>query len=284
MRKILAREKVSRVGLAGGLFANVKLNQRIADLDGVDEVFVVPPMGDEGLTIGGALDYLLRRDGMAQWLKQRRRLDHVYTGRDFDSVATKRILAHDSRIRPVEGNPAETAARLVADGSVVATFLGRMEYGPRALGARSIIASPHRRDINDSINKRLDRTEFMPFAPVTTEADAAEVFDVTSTNAYACRFMTITCDVKQQWADRIPAVVHVDGTARPQVITRAPNPMYFDILDAFKRRTGTPTAINTSFNVHEQPIINTPEEAAIALIDDRVDYLVTQNTVLKIGD
>jgi len=284
MRKILAREKVSRIGLAGGLFANVKLNQRIAELDGVEEVFVVPPMGDEGLTIGGALDYLLRRDGMATWLKQRRRLDHVYTGRDFDPVATKRILAHDSRIKPVEGDPAETAARLIADGGVVATFLGRMEYGPRALGARSIIASPHRRDINDSINKRLDRTEFMPFAPVTTQADAADVFDVTPVNAYACRFMTITCNVKTQWANRIPAVVHVDGTARPQVITRDPNPLYFDIIEAFKRRTGTPTAINTSFNVHEQPIINTPEEAAIALIDDRVDYLVTKDTVLKIGD
>ena len=280
IRRILARENVSRIGLAGGLFANVKLNQRIANLDGVEEVFVVPPMGDEGLTVGGALDYLLRRDGTPAWLSRRRRLDHVYTGRDFGAAATKRILAHNSKIKPVEGNPAETAARLIADGGVVATFIGRMEYGPRALGARSILASPHRRDINDSINRRLDRTEFMPFAPVTTEADAADVFDVTPANAYASRFMTITCDVKPEWADRIPAVVHVDGTARPQIIARAPNPLYFDILDAFKRRTGTPVAINTSFNVHEQPIINTPEEAATALVDDRVDYLVTQDSVL----
>ncbi|HEV2574062.1 MAG TPA: carbamoyltransferase C-terminal domain-containing protein [Beijerinckiaceae bacterium] len=280
INRILERERVSHIGLAGGLFANVKLNQRIAEETGIAEVFVVPPMGDEGLTIGGALDYLLRRDGMPAWLRQRRRLDSIYTGRDFSDQATARILAHDKRIRVIEGSPAATSARLIADGQVVATFLGPMEYGPRALGARSIMASPHRRDINDSINKRLNRTEFMPFAPVVPESDAADVFDVTSANAYASRFMTITCNVKAQWAERIPAVVHVDNTARPQIISRAPNPLYFDILDAFKHQTGTPVLINTSFNVHEQPIINTPEEAATALVDDRVDFLVTGDAVL----
>lgn len=281
--RILEREKVSHIGLAGGLFANVKLNQRLAEETGAKEVFIVPPMGDEGLTIGGALDYLLRRDGMSAWLRQRRRLCGIYTGRDFDTKATARILGHDPRIHVVEGPLAATTARLLADGQVGATFLGPMEYGPRALGARSIMASPHRRDINDSINKRLDRTEFMPFAPVVPESDAADVFDVTSTNAYACRFMTITCNVKGQWAERIPAVVHVDNTARPQIITRDPNPLYFDILDAFKHQTGTPVLINTSFNVHEQPIINTPEEAATALVDDRVDFLVTRDAILTVG-
>lgn len=283
VNRILDREKVSNIGLAGGLFANVKLNQRLAEETGATEVFIVPPMGDEGLTIGGALDYLLRRDGMATWLRHRHRLDSIYTGRDFDAAATNRILAHDSRIRIVEGPPAATAAQLLADGLVVATFLGPMEYGPRALGARSIMASPHRRDINDSINRRLDRTEFMPFAPVVPQSDAADVFDITPTNAYASRFMTITCNVKPQWASHIPAVVHVDNTARPQIITRDPNPLYFDILDAFKHRTGTPVLINTSFNVHEQPIINTPEEAATALIDDRIDFLVTCDAVLSAG-
>jgi carbamoyltransferase len=119
----------------------------------------------------------------------------------------------------------------------------------------------------------------MPFAPVVAEEDARAVFDVTDTNAYACRFMTITCNVKREWAERIPAVVHVDGTARPQIVRRSENPLYYDTLQAFKARTGLPAAINTSFNVHEEPIINTPEEAAEALLDDRVDYLLAEDGV-----
>lgn len=276
---ILGREKVSHVGLAGGLFANVKLNQRIAELTGVDEIFVVPPMGDEGLTIGGVLGYLLERDGLQSWLSRRHKLKDVYTARDFDSVATARILACNRSIFKIDGAPAETAAKLIAGDAVVATFAGKMEFGPRALGARSILASPHRRDINDTINKRLERSEFMPFAPVVARQDAQIVFEINPINSYASEFMTVTCNVRKEWLDRIPAVVHVDGTARPQIIDRNRNPLYFDILEKFKNITGLPVLINTSFNVHEQPIINTPEEAAIALVDNRIDYLVTNEAV-----
>ena len=278
VRRLLERTKVRRLGLAGGLFANVKLNQRLAEQCGLDEVFVVPPMGDEGLVIGGALQYLLERDGLKTWLKQRRRLDDVYWGREYPDAGA-RFLRFNPEIVRLPGAPAETAAELMAEGKAVAIFTKRMEYGPRALGARSIMASPERRDINDSLNKRLDRSEFMPFAPVIAAEDARAVFDVTDTNAYACRFMTITCNVKREWAERIPAVVHVDGTARPQIVRRAENPLYYDTLKAFKARTGLPAAINTSFNVHEEPIINTPEEAADALLDNRVDYLLAEDGV-----
>lgn len=277
--RLLEREKVRRIGLAGGLFANVKLNQRLAEMGGVEEVFVVPPMGDEGLVIGGALHYLLERDGLDSWLKRRSRLADVYWGRDFGAAIGPRFREFSSHIHRLEGDPIQTAARLMADGKAIAIVNRRMEYGPRALGARSIMASPLQRDINDTLNKRLDRSEFMPFAPVIAEEDARDVFDVTDVNAYACRFMTITCGVKPQWRDRIPAVVHVDNTARPQVIRRADNPLYYDALAAFKAETGLPTVVNTSFNVHEEPIINTPEEAARALVDDRVDYLLTDDGI-----
>ena len=279
IERLLARAKVRHVGLAGGFFANVKVNQRIAETCDVDEIFVVPPMGDEGLVIGAALHHLLARDGLKHWLRQRYRLDDVYWGRGYGGEAGRRFMAFDPRIRPVPGDPAGTAAKLMAEGKAVAIFSARMEFGPRALGARSIMASPERRDINDSLNKRLDRSEFMPFAPVVTEENAPRLFDVSKVNSYACRFMTITCDVKREWRERIPAVVHVDGTARPQIIRRAQNALYYDVLEAFTARTGLPTAINTSFNVHEEPIINTPEEAAKALVDDRVDYLVTEEGV-----
>ena len=152
-----------------------------------------------------------------------------------------------------------------------------MEYGPRALGARSILASPADARINDTLNKRLSRTEFMPFAPVVAEEDAAEVFEITPVNRYAARFMTITCATREAWKSRIPAVVHVDGTARPQIVSRDPNPLYFDILRGFKQETGLPVLINTSFNAHEEPIVNTPAECLNALEDRRIDAVVTEN-------
>ena len=119
----------------------------------------------------------------------------------------------------------------------------------------------------------------MPFAPVVDEADAAELFDIGTVNRYAARFMTIACGLRSEWHERIPAVVHVDGSARPQIIRRADNPLYFDILAAFKACTGLPALVNTSFNVHEEPIVNRPEECCKALQDGRVDFVVTPRAV-----
>jgi carbamoyltransferase len=119
----------------------------------------------------------------------------------------------------------------------------------------------------------------MPFAPVISAENAARVFDVGPLNAYACRFMTITCNVKPQWHERIAAVVHVDGSARPQVITRDANLLYYDILAAFERESGLPVLVNTSFNVHEEPIVNKPAECARALLDGRIDFVVTTQGV-----
>ena len=143
-----------------------------------------------------------------------------------------------------------------------------MEYGPRALGARSILASSTQASINDKLNRRLSRTEFMPFTPVVSENDASQIFELSALNLYAGRFMTIICSVRPEWLTRIPAVVHVDNTARPQVIRREWNALYFGILDCYKRNTELPVLINTSFNFHEEHIINNLTEFADALADD----------------
>jgi carbamoyltransferase len=156
-----------------------------------------------------------------------------------------------------------------------------METGPRALGARSIIASPQKREVNESINRRLERTEFMPFAPYVLDRDAEEVFEIDDRNRYACRFMTITTGVRRAQQARIPAVVHVDGTARPQIVYREDNPLYYDILVCFKDLCGIPCLVNTSFNAHEEPIINTPQEALQALADNRVDFLVCDRGIVR---
>ena len=278
VRRLLQRHPVRRLGLSGGVFGNVRLNRLLAEETDIDEVFIYPAMSDQGLPAGGVLQYLLERDGIESWLNARYPLETLYLGRDWGDAADN-VLGDTPGLKAVSDKPVEKTAELLHRGKAVAIFTQGMEFGPRALGARSILASPADAGINDALNTRLSRSEFMPFAPVVAEEDAAELFDIGAPSRYAARFMTITCNVKQSWRARIPAVVHVDGTARPQVIRRAHNPLYYDILAAFKQISGLPTMINTSFNVHEEPIVNRPEECAQALLDDRVDYVVTENAV-----
>jgi len=280
VRRLLERNPARHLGVAGGVFANVRLDRALAEQLDLAEIFVFPPMGDEGLPVGGALSYLLGRDGTKRWLDQRHRLSDVYLGRDYSKQADD-DLAATAGVKRLAGDPVEAAGRRLASGEIGAIYTGRMEYGPRALGARTILANPSRRETHDLLNQRLDRTEFMPFAPVISVEKASEVFDVNSVNAYACRFMTITCDVRPAWRERIAAVVHVDGSARPQTITRDTNPLYYDVVSAFGRQTGIPVLVNTSFNVHEEPIVNTPRECAKALVDGRIDFVLTQRAIYE---
>ena len=181
--------------------------------------FIFPAMGDDGLPVGGCLLYLLDRDGAAAWQRARYRLENLYLGRDheaqFDAAAAKL-----PQIASCAEQPVERAVDALVAGRIVAIYTGRMEFGPRALGARSILAAATANEVNDTINARLERSEFMPLAPVVLERHASEVFDINPGNAHAARFMTITCDVRPDWRKRIPAVVHVDGSARPQTIRR----------------------------------------------------------------
>jgi carbamoyltransferase len=278
--RLLQRHKARCLGLAGGAFANVRLNRLLAERLPIDEIFIYPAMGDEGTPAGGALCYLLQRDGLPHWLKQRRTLRDVYFGRDYTNTIDD-VLDACAGIRQTGEPPVEGAARRLNAGQLGAIYTGRMEYGPRALGARSILANPSRRETHDLLNKRLARSEFMPFAPVIAAEKAATVFDITPVNAYACRFMTITCNVKPQWRERIAAVVHVDGSARPQTIERETNPLYYDILAAFERESGLPVLVNTSFNVHEEPIVNKPSECLKALVDGRIDFVVTAKAIYE---
>jgi len=283
VRKFLERAGARRLGLGGGLFANVRLNRLLAEQCTLDEVFIFPAMGDDGLCVGAGLSFLLARDGIGTWLKGRKRLDHVYLGRDYDEEINLH-LGGAAGVRRLAGVPAEIAVARLAAGQAGAIYDGRMEYGPRALGARSILASPARADINDSLNKRLERSEFMPFAPYVLEEDCDKVFEITSVNRYATRFMTITCAVKPEWRDKIPAVVHVDGTARPQIVRDADSPLYADILRRFRAATGLPVLVNTSFNVHEEPIVNSPAECLRALLDKRIDFVVTAQAVYALDE
>lgn len=280
VERLLARHPARHLGLSGGVCANVKLNRLLAEQLPLDEVFVFPAMGDDGLPVGGALAWLLRRDGLHAWLDQRRDLGDVYLGRDF-SASVDTILGSTPGIRRTDEAPVASVAQRLAQGQIGAIYTHRMEFGPRALGARTILANPSRRETHDLLNTRLNRSEFMPFAPVIQAEKAAEVFDITPVNRRACRYMTIACDVHPAWRSRIAAVVHVDHSARPQIIERADNPLYHDILGAFEQATGLPVLVNTSFNVHEEPIVNAPAECARALTDRRIDFVVTDQAVYE---
>jgi carbamoyltransferase len=278
IRHWLTRTGTRHLALGGSLFANVRLNRLLAEACPLDEIFIYPAMDDDGLAVGAGLAFLLERDGLARWLAERRHLDTLYLGADYDGAIDDHLgrLGH---VRRVAGPPAAVAADLIASGKVGAAFLGRMEFGPRALGARSILASPADVRANDLLNRRLDRSDFMPFASCVLEEDAERVFEITPVNRYAARFMTITTAVRRAWRPRIPAVIHVDGTARPQILRSRDNPLYADILRRFRAVTGLPVLVNTSFNADEERMVNRPADCTRALTDGRVDFVVTAQAV-----
>ncbi|MCS3700162.1 carbamoyltransferase [Salinibacter ruber] len=268
---------ISNVALAGGVFANVKLNQYVHELDSVENVFVHPGMGDDGLAAGAALFEHNRQEGYTP----NSVMGDVYLGpRQLEDEIQEAIRGYDvhvvERSEPLESK----VARMLADGKVIARSAGRMEYGPRALGNRTIMYKTTDPTVNRWLNERLDRTEFMPFAPVTLWEDRHDCYKNISGAEETARFMTITFDCTEEMKDRSPAVVHIDGTARPQLIKEEENPSYYQILNEYKQITGIPSLINTSFNMHEEPIVNTPQEAVKAFLSTELDALVLGDHLL----
>lgn len=274
VKNFMRETGMTQLAVNGGVFANVKLNQRIAALDEVEHLFVFPGMSDTGNSVGTAL--ILEDQLHPGFIKAGvHQLDNVYWGPEPTHAEIKAEL--DSRgLRYEEcGIDAvtEQAAQAMHKGQVVGWFQGAMEFGPRALGNRSMVAAPTDRSINDWFNQRLERSEFMPFAPSALAEYADEVFENVEPGRHAAEFMTITFDVKKDWQPKIPAVVHVDGTARPQLVRRDRNPTYWNLIERYRQLSGIPLILNTSFNVHEEPIVCGPFEAVQALVDKRIDHL-----------
>jgi carbamoyltransferase len=257
--------------LAGGVAYNCVANSRLKGELGFTQVFVQPAAGDSGAALGAALWLANRRGGLAP----REPMTHAYLGPSFSEEQCRRALesAGLSWQRLSDDTLCERTAEELANGRLVMWFQDRMEWGPRALGNRSLLADPRREDMRELINAKVKfREPFRPFAPAVLEERAADYFDVSGPSP----FMLFTCNVRPSAKGLLPAVTHVDGTARVQTVDRWSNRKFRTLLEAFGRRTGVPVLLNTSFNVQE-PIVCTPEEAVRCFLRTQVDWLVLGN-------
>ena len=268
-RRALAETGDRFLVLAGGVFANVLVNRRLWHLPEVDGLFVHPAMSDQGIAVGAALAHVAQTAGATP-----RTIEHVYLGPGYGEDEMGDALER-GRVRYARVDDIDTrVADLVVEGQIVARVTGRMEYGPRALGHRSILCHTGDPGVNDRLNARLDRSEFMPFAPATMAEHAAACYqDYGPGVAHTARFMTMTLGCTDAMRRASPAVVHVDGTARPQVVHEETAPGFHRILRRVHERTSVPSVINTSFNTHGEPIACTPADAVRMLAERRVDAL-----------
>jgi carbamoyltransferase len=251
-----------RVAVAGGVFANVKLNQRIHSLAEVDELFVCPNMGDGGLSLGA-----LAAEGLLALAP----VEDVFWGDGFSE--SEMAFALDRAGLSNERSGEDAIASALARGKLVARFDGRMEWGPRALGNRSVLAATTDRAVVARLNECLKRSDFMPFAPAALAEDAGRYAGGVEKARHAAEYMTACFACTPEMKAEHPAVVHTDDTARIQLVRADRNPAFHRVLSAYRRRTGHGILLNTSFNMHEEPIVRTPEDAVRSFLAAGLDYL-----------
>lgn len=266
---LLAQGEHPEIALCGGVFANVRLNQRLAERPGLRRLWVFPHMGDGGLAAGAAL---LASGGPPSALPS------AALGPDLDAGALSAALSRAPEAR-APADPPALAARLRA-GALLAVCQGRSEFGPRALGQRSILACPADPGVVDRLNAALQRSPFMPFAPAVRAEDLDEAVHLAAPAREAARFMTVTAEATPALRAAAPAVVHADGSARVQVVHAAEAPTLHAILTAYRAQGGGPALLNTSFNLHEEPIVQSADDALRSWRAARLDALLLGDALL----
>ena len=274
--------EIRKMCVAGGLFGNVKLNQRINELDWLDEMYVYPAMNDAGLGLGSALKVAADKGVWKTKKFKNLFLGYEYTKKETDDFFFKSPSNDFSNMIRFDLDNDYVAQKL-HDGKIVGYFKGRFEFGPRALGARSILVRPTDAETHATLNRRLGRTEIMPFAPIVIDTEANKVFHTNNKSHYTAEFMTICYNTRKEWIPRIPAVVHeVDSTARPQIVKKD-NPFY-PVITRYHKLSDIPVLLNTSFNIHGEPIIESPEQALVHLKNGVVDLLVIDDYMYEVGN
>jgi carbamoyltransferase len=264
--------------IAGGVALNCVANGRVVRESGFDNVWIQPAAGDDGIAIGCAYY------GYLEILKQRRSfvMDHSYVGRRYTDQdihnATQKFLVRIQTTAVRSDDICRDTAKLLAEQRVIGWFQGGSEFGPRALGNRSLLADPRKAEMKDILNKQVKhRQAFRPFAPIVLAERANEIFEGEEDSP----FMLIAKRVRPEWQDRIPAIVHVDGTARVQTVREETNPALYRLLREFEALTGVPVLINTSFNVKGEPIVETPRDAVVCFLTTGIDNLILHDTLIS---
>jgi len=281
------------VAMAGGVALNCVMNGRLRDSGIFDRVWVQPAAGDAGTALGAAL-WVDGRErlpaagetsngeaGQGTFAPRRWHMTHAYLGPGFSDEEIERQLRWAKLPFEPVADVAETAAQLLADNRMVGWFQGRMEFGPRALGARSILASPIDPGMQARLNELKDREDFRPVAPAVAREDLPHWFVPADANGGDSPFMLFVYQVAPGQAARIPSACHTDRTARVQTVDRDTNPRFHALLRAFGRRTGVPVLVNTSFNVRGQPIVCTPRDAIEAFYSTPLDALVIGSFLVR---
>ena len=266
-------QETGRLCFAGGVALNVKLNQRLLQLPGLKELFVQPAANDAGTAVGAATYSTSLQSIPVQ------PLEHVYLGPSYTTEAC--VKACEQHVaRPgfrILDNTVEYAAKLLAEGEPLAWFQGRMEFGPRALGNRSILGCPGAAGIADKINQQIKyRERWRPFCPSLLDTVAKDILQST----HPAPYMTITFDVAPAWKARIPEVVHEDGTIRAQVVTQKSNPRYYELISTLERLTGNAVVLNTSLNRRGEPMVCTPEDALNMFFGCDLRYLIMEDVLV----
>jgi carbamoyltransferase len=265
--------ETGKICYAGGVALNVKLNQRIIAMDGVKELFVQPAANDAGTALGAASFVA------AQMGEEIEPMQHAYLGPSYTSEQCIEACKQHEKAPAwivLEDAPAK-AAELLSQGNPVAWFQGRMEFGPRALGNRSILGDPSHEGVADRINAQIKyRERWRPFCPSMLDRVAPEILQTDHPSPY----MTFTFDVAESWKSRIPEVVHEDGTARAQIVTRETNPRYYQLLEELEKRTGNGVVLNTSLNRRGEPMVCSPKDALDMFYGSDLEYLIMEDIMI----
>lgn len=272
---------LTKLCMAGGCALNSVANRRILKETPFEEIYIHPAAGDGGAAVGAALY------GYHTLLGKPRNfvMEHAYWGQEHSNDDSRAFLEENDipyEYIEEEDKLIERVTQGLVDGKVVGWHQGRFEWGPRALGNRSIIADPGRTDMKDTVNVKIKfREPFRPFAPSILADKASEYFDLEDPEKhYPARFMLYVTDVKEDKREKLPAITHVDGTGRLQTVFKDLNPKYYKLIESMGDATGTPVVLNTSFNLKGEPIVNTPEEAFNSFNASGMDLLVLGNYIV----